>query len=188
MISFEVSKFQNSKIPNKERIKMKKEKFLNNNQQHIELGEILNIKYKFCVNFTFSLFSCQCCWSIWYEACVYSCALLCASRPRQICLRSSTYRITLYGANDIVWVFFFWISCSMTYATKEKKAFDNFTFRIRCMQPKNAQQFQVFCWKLNQAEIIANGNPQANVSCSVIKWRRKKRLSRTHDKGPINLY
>lgn len=61
MISFEVSKFQNSKIPNKERIKMKKEKFLNNNQQHIELGEILNIKYKFCVNFTFSLFSCQCC-------------------------------------------------------------------------------------------------------------------------------
>lgn len=120
------SKCRNSKIPNKERIKMKKEKFLNNNQQHIELGEILNIKYKFCVNFTFSLFSCQCCWSIWYEACVYSCALLCASRPRQICLRSSTYRITLYGANDIVWVFFFWISCSMTYATKEKKSIRQF--------------------------------------------------------------
>lgn len=39
---------------------MKKEKFLNNNQQHIELGEIVNIKYKFCVkilHFPFSLVS-----------------------------------------------------------------------------------------------------------------------------------
>lgn len=115
MISFEVSKFQNSKIPNKEWMKMKKEKFSNNNQQHIELGEL----------YIFPFLSSVLLEHIVRSMCIFMCVIVCI--PTQTNLFAFQYL-----SHHVVWCqwhclsVFFWISCSMTYATKEKKSIRQF--------------------------------------------------------------